>query len=117
MYKLNKTGSVRRIADGASIPADPANTDYAAYLAWLAAGNTPAPYVQPPEEAAAEAAEAQSRIDAQAIKADAKFQSLIGKTPQQAKNWVDSSFPSLTMPERKDLATLVIAVGVLGRRL
>lgn len=28
-------------ADGASIPPDPANTDYAAYLEWLAAGNIP----------------------------------------------------------------------------
>ncbi len=42
MYKLNTSG-ITRLADNASIPADLANTDYAAYLLWLAEGNTPIP--------------------------------------------------------------------------
>jgi hypothetical protein len=49
MYKLIKDGDgnlnttvvVRQ--DGACIPFDPANTDYQAYLKWVAEGNTPTP--------------------------------------------------------------------------
>jgi hypothetical protein len=34
---------VQRLADNAFIPFDPDNTDYQAYLAWVAEGNTPIP--------------------------------------------------------------------------
>jgi hypothetical protein len=49
MYKqyFDKDGSIangiKRIADEAYIPFDPANTDYQAYLAWLEEGNEPLP--------------------------------------------------------------------------
>jgi hypothetical protein len=43
MYKLSKTSGVYRVADGAYIPFDPANTDYQQYLKWLAEGNQPLP--------------------------------------------------------------------------
>lgn len=47
MYKKTETGAIIRVEDGASIPADPRNQDYAAYLVWVAAGNTALPVDQP----------------------------------------------------------------------
>ena len=50
MYKLGTTDNLTqqpiciwRLTDNASIPLDPDNTDYIAYLAWLEEGNTPLP--------------------------------------------------------------------------
>jgi len=48
-YQLTATEStVIRTADGACIPNDPANRDYAEYLKWLEDGGVPDPYVEPP---------------------------------------------------------------------
>ena len=45
MYRVEGTISgesiVRRLEDGACIPMSEANSDYRAYLAWIAEGNQP----------------------------------------------------------------------------
>ena len=49
MYKLikntltGKTNMVQRLFDNACIPFDPDNTDYQAYLAWVAEGGVALP--------------------------------------------------------------------------
>ncbi len=47
-YQLTTGNTIHRLADNAFIPPDPANRDYAEYLAWLDAGNTPEPAPEPP---------------------------------------------------------------------
>lgn len=37
------TTTILRTTDNAFIPTDPLNSDYQAYLAWVAEGNTPLP--------------------------------------------------------------------------
>ena len=49
-YQLTTSTSIKRLSDGAFIPNDPGNRDFADYTAWLEAGNTPEP--APPLEPA-----------------------------------------------------------------
>jgi len=58
MYKEikidNKISSINRISDNATIPLDPANTDYQKYLQWLAEGNEPEPADEPEQQTVGE---------------------------------------------------------------
>ena len=47
-YQLTTGTSIIRLSDGAFIPSDPGNRDYAEYLEYLEAGNTPEPAPAPP---------------------------------------------------------------------
>ena len=46
-YQLTTGDTILRTSDSAFIPPDPANTDYAAFLEWVEAGNTPEPAPEP----------------------------------------------------------------------
>lgn len=48
-FNGQKQNCIKRIADNAVIPFDPANTDYHEYLKWLAEGNVPLPADAQPE--------------------------------------------------------------------
>lgn len=71
MYKLQKplypsieATHVQRLTDMASIPMNPANTDYQEYLKWLSEGNQPYPsdYVEPSNELSVEPLPAEGTV-------------------------------------------------------
>jgi hypothetical protein len=60
-YSLTSGSAILR-SDGAYIPADKANTDYLAYLAWTSAGNAAAPAPTPPPPTSLSAIEFLERL-------------------------------------------------------
>jgi len=91
-YQLTATTIILR-DDGMNIPPDPANRDYAEYLAWVNAGGVPAPYVEPPEQIAAR--QRRTAFDADATRADLLTR-LRTATPAQINSYVDANVTNLT---------------------
>lgn len=84
MYKLNQN-SITRLSDSASIPADPANTDYAEFLRWTEAGNTPEPADPLPNPRIAEIQARLTQIDQESIRALRSKQLNRGKPADNTK--------------------------------
>jgi hypothetical protein len=87
-YQLTSTETVIR-EDGVNIPADPANRDYAEYLAWVDDGGVPDPYVepeQPPQQATTE--------QAIAFDHENRIRALEGQPPLSAGDFVDKMRPA-----------------------
>lgn len=85
MYRLTNTAAVVRLSDGAWIPADLGNADYAAFIRWQEAGNEPQPYVPPAAPPIKEVTMRQARL---ALAAAGKLGA------------VESAIESLPEPER-----------------
>jgi len=92
MYRLTQGSYIQRLSDGAMIPADPTNRDYADYLAWVAAGGVAEPYTPT-------AAESNAPILAQLDALDAKS--------VRAARAVAVALANGTTPDATDLAKLV----------
>jgi hypothetical protein len=99
MYQLTSGPAVKRLTDGASIPADPDNTDYADYLAWLAKGNTPTPADVPAPPTKAE------RIE-RLLASKGVSRLLVQLTIQVLEDKAKAQAPSYAMTEAQGLAYL-----------
>ena len=83
-YQLTATDSIIRTEDGAWIPNDPANRDYAEYLQWVEDGGVPDPYV-PPEPVPPQATEGQTL----AFDHENRIRALEGQPPLSVSDFID----------------------------
>lgn len=109
MYKLTNHNSIIRLADNASIPADPANRDYAAYLEWLAASanNIPEPADLTPNPRIGEIKNRLSQIDIESIRAIRAKQLNRGKPADDSKLTDLDNEAATLRAELADLPALV----------
>ena len=114
-YKLTNSTTILRLSDNAFIPADPANTDYAAYQQWLAEGNTPgaadpAPPAPPPQFTSLQYLDLFTEAEQLAV-ATAAMQSA------QVKLWYDrtlaANFITLADPRTEAGLTALVQAGLL----
>jgi len=119
MYKLTKGTAIIRTTDNSCIPADNGNSDYQAYLKWVADGNTPDPAFTA-EELAQQAADAlvaqKDRDDLTAAKTYVKLNALKNMTPAEIQTWTAANVTTVAQC-RDAVTTLAIAVSILARRL
>jgi hypothetical protein len=110
--KVNFNGvlsAIRRLADGASIPINPDNRDYAEYLKWVTDGGVPEEADPPPPPS-------QDELDAEAARTYAKLVAIRDMTPAEVQTWIDANLTDLATA--KDvIKTLAVGFCVLARRI
>src|SRR4051794_20789645 len=85
MYqRLYDSDAILRLEDGATVPADPANSDYRTYLAWCDEGNEAlaADVPAPPPPAPIDTAPADMKPELVAFRA---------MSPEQLVGWIDAN--------------------------
>lgn len=110
-YQLvrGNTLAVIRLEDRVTIPFDPRNVNYNEYLDWLALGNAPLPADPAPVPAADD-------LDAQAAGLDALVSQVANMTIPQIAAFIDSTFPTLTAPQRKTLFVFGVTSHFVAKR-
>jgi len=123
LYQIGRMGELVRTVDKAIIPSDPRNSDTIEYLKWIAKGNTPDPYIKTAADLQAE----QDASDLATARDYPKLKALVKMTPDQLATWCDANLKTdgataaaiktEIVAMQDAIKTLVIAVGILARRI